>query len=539
MRSVAQDWRKASIIAVDAGVHLSAITRLIKESLPSPLPPPPYTLTAGPFAGLTLPHRTAEANAGYITSSLVEAFLITHPHLDHIAGFVINTAGPPGARPKKLAGLPGTIHAFKTHIFNNVIWPNLSDENNGAGLVTYLRLVEGGSPALVDGPGKGYSEVCNGLLVKIWGVSHGHCMEKHSHRGSASSGSGLIAGHEPSAAVSAAAANQHQPIRRDTLAHISASQSTPRRQSLLSHATFGSSGGGVGSPHAGGLGSEQDKFCVYDSSAYFIQDEDQQREVIIFGDVEPDSLSLSPRNLHIWQEAAPKVASGTLAAVFIECSYDDSRSNDRLFGHLKPVFVMEELRALASEVATVRKAQGITSFGLGSQDANKKRKRSNTSGSRGGGDEASAATVDGSVSPKTSQAAEGDSSPSRYAVNSSSVSSKTASRSGGVGGLGGLPGREWPGRGWSATGPGMMTPTQELSFREVGDFSRALHNPELDDYRGQLEGLKVVIIHVKEKLADDAEDIGDTILRELREHEREAQLGCEFVIARSGQDFYF
>ena len=541
MRSVAEDWRKASIIAVDAGVHLSAITRLLKESIPSPPPSPPHTLTTGPFAGLTLPYKTAEANAGYITSSLVEAYLITHPHMDHIAGFVVNTAGPPGARPKKLAGLPGTIHAFKTHIFNNVIWPNLSDENNGAGLVTYLRLVEGGSPALGDGPGRGYSEVCDGLLVKIWGVSHGHCIEKHSHRGSASSASGLLAGltgHEPSAAAAAAAANQHQPVRRETIAHIQ--QTTPRRQSLLSQATFASNG--PGSPHGGGATSEQDKYCVYDSSAYFIQSQDRHREVLIFGDVEPDSISLSPRNQLIWQEAAPKVASGSLGAIFIECSYDDSRSIDRLFGHLKPAFVIEELRALALEVAAARKdhrasAATNATLGLGPQDSTKKRKRSDTGGGSrkdsivsedmGGDGEA--------VSPKTSRVGDEDvlathrhphPPPPPPPPPPGSVSSKNAVK-------GGQPRVE-------ASHTSQATPpTRELSFREPGDVAITDHPvPELEACRGQLEGLKVVIIHIKEKLTDE-EDLGGTILRELQEYDNEVPLGCEFVIARSGQSLYF
>lgn len=67
---------------------------------------------------MKLPFQAQEANAGWITRNLVDTFLITHPHLDHISGFVVNTAGLGGSRPKRLAGLPGTIEAFKTHIFN-------------------------------------------------------------------------------------------------------------------------------------------------------------------------------------------------------------------------------------------------------------------------------------------------------------------------------------------------------------------------------------------------------------------------------------
>jgi hypothetical protein len=109
------------VLAVDAGTHLAAICRLLEpyvkdvevEGLSLPV-----TLAAGPFQGLSLPYKLADANAMHITRYLVDTYLITHPHLDHMAGFVINTAGLPGVRPKRLAGLPSTISAFKNHIFN-------------------------------------------------------------------------------------------------------------------------------------------------------------------------------------------------------------------------------------------------------------------------------------------------------------------------------------------------------------------------------------------------------------------------------------
>lgn len=434
--------------------------------MPSETPEPPFTLTTGPFAGLPLPFTTASANAAHITRSLVDTYLITHPHLDHISGFVVNTAGLPGTRPKKVAALPSTIQALKTHIFNNVIWPNLSDENNGAGLLTYLRLVEGGSPALGEGEGRGYSEICDGLLIKVWGVSHGHCIERHSHRGSASSASTRFGSHDGSS----------QTPRRDV--YNFPTQPPLRTSSLLSQAAFG-----PGSPQ-----TEQEKICVYDSSAYFIQEQGNHREVLIFGDVEPDSVSLSPRNLQIWQEAAPKIAAGNLRAIFIECSYDDSQCNDRLFGHLKPVFVIEELRTLASEVEGARKLRAM-----------KKRKRM------------------GSLA---------DEAPRRVPSNPSlapedPVSPKTIKSSMlGEGALIVAPDT-----------PHLSTPTAELSLREAERFS-----PTIGPQR-QLEGLKVVIIHVKDKLSDGP-PVGETILQELLDHEKDAQLGCEFIVSKPGQSFY-
>lgn len=482
VRSVEQNWRKGSLVAVDAGVHLSAITRLIQEALPSPPPVAPYTLTSGPFAGLELPYSNATANAAHVTRVLVDSYLITHPHLDHISAFVINTAGLPGTRPKKLAALPSTIQAFKTHIFNNVIWPNLSDENNGAGLLTYLRLVEGGSPALGDGDGKGYMEVCDGLQVKTWSVSHGHCIEKHSHRGSSvSSPSPRFGSHDASS----------QTPRRDPYSTPGSLPSA--RQSLTNHNSFTNTSQGT---------CEQERICVYDSSAYFIQEQSSRREVLIFGDVEPDSVSLSPRNLQVWQEAAPKIAAGNLAAIFIECSYDDSQSNDRLYGHLKPVFIMEEMRVLASEVDVARKVRSLES---------KKRKRASTS--------------DGSharrnpLSKQGSQIEDHPVSPKSLRP-STKMPSEILSRQ-----------QEAPGT------PHIATPTEELSLNDVDIGSSAMQPPaELWPAR-PLEGLKVVIIHVKENLSDGPEP-GDVILKQLQDYEIEARLGCEFIISHSGQSFY-
>ncbi|KAF1732281.1 3',5'-cyclic-nucleotide phosphodiesterase [Beauveria bassiana] len=485
VRSLEHDWRKGSLVAVDAGVHLSAITRLIEEATPSPVPSTPFALTSGPFAGLRLPHSTASANAAHVARALVDTYLITHPHLDHISGFVINTPGLTGTRPKKLAALPSTIQAFKTHIFNNVIWPNLSDENNGAGLLTYLRLVEGGSPALGEGEGKGYLEVCEGLQVKTWSVSHGHCMEKHSHRGStASNPSTRYGSHDASGAV---------PVpRRDTCA-TPHPQPMSRAHSLANQTFLGNS-----SPRQS---NETERVCVYDSSAYFIQEQTTRREILIFGDVEPDSVSLSPRNLHIWQEAAPKIAAGNLTAIFIECSFDDSQCNDRLYGHLKPVFVMEELTALAAEVEVARKLRALES---------RKRKRLSISEERRdrGPNAASrrqAFAAEDPVSPKSL----------RPSLRATEVAVRT------TGGM---------------DTPHIATPTEELSLHD-SDFGTVTMPMSATSLPRPLRGLKIVIIHVKETFSEGPAP-ADVILEQLQDHEAEAQLGCEFIISKAGQSFY-
>ncbi|KAK1982187.1 cAMP phosphodiesterase class-II [Colletotrichum cereale] len=480
VRSVASGWTKGSIIAVDAGVHMSAITRILETSVPSGLGstvPLPHTLTSGPFAGLELRSDTTSiypsSIAAHITRSLIDTYLITHPHLDHISGFVVNTAGL--TRPKRLAALPNTINAFKTHIFNNIIWPNLSDENNGAGIVTYTRLVEGGSPSLGDGESKGYLEIADRLAVKAWSVSHGHCMEKHPHRGSTSSAA--------------------TPLRYPSV--DAASVASPR---ILPHGVAPST---APIPRASSVAPEpQASICVYDSSAYFILDLATNLEILVFGDVEPDSLSLSPRNLGIWQEAAPKIASGQLAAIFIECSYDDSHSVDRLFGHLKPCFVIEEMRTLAQEVEVARQVAHLS----------RKRKR--------------VADPDGVLRRRTggafSRLAGGDESP----VSPKSVAKRQVSSD-----IGHMP--PLPPAATSVESPNLTTPTKELSLREAEGFSESDegHHRSLP-----LKGIKVVIIHVKDRM--DGRDQGNVILQELRAYEEDAQLGCEFVISEPGQSIY-
>lgn len=291
-------------------MHLSSIVKILEKE-GDPGIGKAYS-SQGAFAGLKAPQKTAKASAVYIARYLINTYLITHPHLDHIAGFVINTAALPGNSKKtQLAGLPSTIDAFKNHIFNNIIWPNLTDENDGVGLITYLRLVEGGSDEMGKGDSLGYMEVCDGLLVKTLGISHGKECKNPSQR--------------PATPLTSA--------QRVSRSH--------RHSSISAQAD----------PFEAPLDPQS---CAVDSSVYFIRDQDTGHEILIFGDVEPDSVSLLPRNERVWIEAAPKIAQGRLKAIFIECSYDDSQGDLHLYGHLVPRHLSAELRNLAEKVEAVR-----------------------------------------------------------------------------------------------------------------------------------------------------------------------------------------
>lgn len=533
VRSLASGWHRGSIIAVDAGVHLGAIARILDSTQPKGLGtdvPLPHTITTGPFAGLEVQSSCPNTNAAQITQNLIDTYLVTHPHLDHISGFVVNTAGFPGTRPKRLAGQPSTIHAFKTHIFNNVIWPNLSDENNGAGLLTYMRLVEGGSPALGEGEERGYSEISDGLAVKMWSVSHGHCIEKHSHRGSQSSQGGVGPGGAPTSRFGSADASAVASPRHLSCSHphgpnssssgLSSTLPLSRVSNLLNPPT-------VATATPQNVGSDPSaRICVYDSSAYFIRDVVTGKEVLIFGDVEPDSISLSPRNLRVWREAAPKIASGTLSGVFIECSYDNGQPVDRLFGHLKPCYIIEELKVLAAEVEEVQRVTLRES---------RKRKRSiiypnrERDGEREGDVAESGLAVrrrvyEEPISPKS--------------LKPLLPAAATASHHADRGGLD---------NGSTSAAPGsqrMATPSSDISVdshdhdHDHGEGNGRAAAPEIKTNEPPLKGLRVVIIHVKDKLIDGFVP-GERILRELREEEEIENLGCEFIISSAGQSLLF
>ncbi len=546
IRSTATQWVKGSILAVDGGTHLAAIIRIFQEHLPNAIPKefsetsvpartkaaatslsngatspaisphnssrtgyrnsvpevngngvdsptsygdvskPKLSLSTGPFAGLELPHESAKANAAYFIRNLISTYLITHPHLDHISGFAINTASfQHTSRPKKLAALPATIDAIKDHIFNDVIWPNLSDEDGGVGFISYTRLSEGGNPALGDGEGQGYIEVCDGLAVKSWGVSHGNCMKRHVHSGS--NGGGM-----------------QEPYFPQNFSGRS-SRSTPSRSQSQGNAV--------------------DRLCVIDSTAYFLRDDHTGNEVLIFGDVEPDSISISPRNAMVWHDAAPKYSAGVLTGILIECSYDDSQADELLFGHLTPRHLIAELQVLCEKVAAIKRSEDALS--------SRKRKRQ-SKGLKTYGDldvqsqqgrnphHTRRRTKTSSISP-SAHIADDPSTPRTRQTKRVSDVSPTTTRFLRDSALDLLREPEDPDEKTDSESRRMRSPPVPTSRRASN------HRP--------LEGLQIIIIHVKDSLKDGP-PVSENILAQLQEHEKEAQLGCTFSISKTGSSIW-
>lgn len=56
--------------------------------------------------------------------------------------------------------------------------------------------------------------------------------------------------------------------------------------------------------------------------------------------------------------------------------------------------------------------------------------------------------------------------------------------------------------------------------------------------RGPLEGLHLVVTHVKDTLEDDV-DVAENILASLERLEKDKRLGCTFSLSEQGRTFYF
>lgn len=140
IRSIDLQWGKGSVLALDAGVHIGAVVNLFQQTLTRVNQNPDeerqgiangkiqaFTIGTkindGPFRGFECKALTPGANAVYVMRELIDSYLITHPHLDHISGIITNSPSIGLAvKPKIMAGLPSTIDAIKNHIFNGIIW---------------------------------------------------------------------------------------------------------------------------------------------------------------------------------------------------------------------------------------------------------------------------------------------------------------------------------------------------------------------------------------------------------------------------------
>ncbi|GAA6063270.1 hypothetical protein JCM10212_004285 [Sporobolomyces blumeae] len=227
---------------------------------------------------------------------MITSFAITHSHLDHISGLVLSSAActPP---PKTVYGLKRTVENLEK-IMDGGPWPMLGGWEEGITRGRAYVWKEIDVPQTGDLPSYPLSP---SLSMTALPISHGA---------------------DPS--------HFHKPPPKPNGSSDLPSSSIP------SH------------PEA------------YDSTAFFVRNDEQEgaKEFLFFGDVEPDSISARPLNRKVWEVAAAKIVDRRLNVIFLECSYPASQPQDKLFGHLSPPFVLEEMRVLAGLVDEERKRRG-------------------------------------------------------------------------------------------------------------------------------------------------------------------------------------
>jgi cAMP phosphodiesterase len=241
VRAAHSPWTRDCAVAIDAGTLVAGLKDLYSR---------PDASDDG-FLPPVAADKSAHEASWDVLEHYISAIYLTHPHFDHIAGLVINSAGLSHLRPMRLAGLTSTLHALRTHVFNNVVWPNLTDDA-GCGTLTLDHLV-----ATVERPAN------DNLAVEPFPVSHGHNSE---------------------------------------------------------------------------------------STVYLIRDCRSGNHMLIWGDVEPDSVARAPRNITVWRRAAELLLRHALVAVLVECSYPHTHGAAPLFGHMSPQHLIDELKTLATLV---------------------------------------------------------------------------------------------------------------------------------------------------------------------------------------------
>ncbi|EGW32112.1 3',5'-cyclic-nucleotide phosphodiesterase (3':5'-CNP) [Spathaspora passalidarum NRRL Y-27907] len=100
--------------------------------------------------------------------NLVSTYLITHPHLDHVASLVINSAGFCNSPTKQVYGSSHTIDALQRHLFNGVIWPNMPSFE-----ILNLIPVQFTQPTLINN---------SVYTITMFKLSHGELNKLDDHR---------------------------------------------------------------------------------------------------------------------------------------------------------------------------------------------------------------------------------------------------------------------------------------------------------------------------------------------------------------------
>ncbi|OQW92528.1 MAG: hypothetical protein BWK79_14440 [Beggiatoa sp. IS2] len=93
---------------------------------------------ANSFVGIAKPEGSNLTLESLVLREHIKAYLISHAHLDRVAGLIINSSID---TKKSIIGLDRTINDIKDHLFNWRIWPNVGDSGASPYLSEYYYVV--------------------------------------------------------------------------------------------------------------------------------------------------------------------------------------------------------------------------------------------------------------------------------------------------------------------------------------------------------------------------------------------------------------
>ncbi len=88
----------------------------------------------GAFGDVKLPGTASDSVVGHVLKNHIKGYLISHPHLDHIAGLVIAS---PDDSSKTIYALPSVAAGIEQTYFNWMAWPNMLDRGKSPQLKKY------------------------------------------------------------------------------------------------------------------------------------------------------------------------------------------------------------------------------------------------------------------------------------------------------------------------------------------------------------------------------------------------------------------
>ncbi|GGC13543.1 MBL fold metallo-hydrolase [Dyadobacter sediminis] len=89
-----------------------------------------------------------KVSAEEVLKKYIRAYFISHPHLDHISGMIINSVEDTA---KNIYGFPDCIRTINDHYFNWKSWPNMGNEGNSPALKKYTyKILEPGIETKVE-----------------------------------------------------------------------------------------------------------------------------------------------------------------------------------------------------------------------------------------------------------------------------------------------------------------------------------------------------------------------------------------------------